>query len=338
MFRRDLLIGGAGAGSLALGGCAGAGPTRLVTPASIAESEAIEDRWRAVEAVREAIAARPRVRLDTVLDRGRSRGKLALSDDLGRRAARSLLVTGAFRDLPEDARTHPVVQHGLRAAMPEMDDAFFGVQSRLDAQTPTERADIARELRQDPELGQRVLRLLDLEASEVGASETRRLHMRALGLGVCERLHQSSEQLIGEYRSKLERVVARHGSDVEAERRLAAALGQASFAALRERTIASHEKHRAILTARRRGAATDAWTPASEPESVWTRADSVLTVGGVLLGVAVLSGVAGGLLVAGGGLGGAFLPGAILLTFGALHLLAGLIVLIVGAAMKANEE
>lgn len=331
MFRRDLLIGGAGAGSLALGACASGGPPRVVTPATIAETAAIEDRWRAVEAVREAIAARPRPRLDDVLGGGRSRGKRSLSDDLGRRAARSLLVTGAFRDLPEDARTHPMVQRGLAAAMPEMDDAFFGVQARLDAQTPTERADIARELRQDPELGQRVLRLLDLEASEVGASETRRLHMRALGLGVCERLHQSSEQLLGEYRSKLERVVARHGGEVEAERKLAAALGRASFAALRERTIASHARHQAVLVARRSGAATDAWEPPPR-EGDWTRADTVLTVGGVLLGVAAIS-TGGGFLLVGAG----SFAGAILLTFGALHLLGGLIVLIVGAAMKANE-
>jgi hypothetical protein len=332
MHRRDLLVGGTGAGSLLVGGCAAGTDPRLVTPATFAETQAIEDRWRATMAVREAISARPRMKLDDVLPRRRSEGKLSLPDDLGRKAVRSLLVTSAFRDLSEDARVHPTVQAGVHQSMPEMDEAIFGVRDRLAALTATQRADIARELRNDPELGMRVLQQLDLEASSVGAEGARRLHMRTFGMRVCERLHESSEQLLGEYSEKLERVVARHGSDAETERKLATALGERAFTDLRERSFATYERHRTVLVARaadRRRV--DGTAAAGEPETdpdAWTTQEKVLTVGGILCGFGVLLGVVALLILSSGGIAGVFVA-----TAGAVILLGGLITLIVGLAI-----
>jgi len=61
------------------------------------------------------------------------------------------------------------------------------------------------------------------------------------------------------------------------------------------------------------------------------RGSTPMTVGGILMGVAAALGIVGGVVVASGSIAGAFL-----LTGGGLLLLAGLITLIVGAAMAAG--
>jgi hypothetical protein len=335
MHRRNLLVGStlAGVGGAALAGCAPSLAVPLlgsneVGPNGLLDPKEVEARWRLVEQSRAAIAARPRMRLDTVFRDGRSAGRVSRSDDVARKAAQSLLLSGAFRDLPEEARAHPTVQASMIGAMSQFDEAMFGMKDRLDKLTPTEQADIAREFRRDPELAERVVTLLDAEAEQTGVSETRRLHMRRIGLTICNRLHQSSELLIGEYSTKMQKAVERHGSDAEIERKIAAAMGDKAFAAMRERTIRAAESYRTFEVAgaqRIRG--TDGTAPGADPNAMSSTKVTVLTVGGVFLGLGVVSGIIGGIVIATGGIAGAFV-----LTAGGVFLLVGLIMMIVGAA------
>lgn len=320
----------AGAGA-ALEGCASLGGEPLGGSAPLLlDPEEIARRWAEVERSREAILARPPLALDELLPGGRSRGRLAGGGELARKGIRSLLLAGAFRDLPEDARVHPVVQASLFDAMPEFDESVFGMKARLQELSTTERADISRELRSDPSLAERVMVLLDDEAAAVGVSDARRLHMRALGLTICDRLHQSADQLVGEYDAKLEKIAARHGSHAELERRLAASLGARAYESLRARTFraaATFAPYDVAFAQRKLG--TD-----GKPAGKSGKKKGILTAGGIALGISVLEGGTAILVAAvAGGIGGA-VPGLIIGTIAGVHFLTGLILLIVGAAIS----
>ncbi len=294
----------------------------LIDPAEI------EKEWARVEATRSAILTRPPLALDGVLRDKRSIGRLATGDELARKAMRSIFAVGAFRDLPEEGRQHPLVQDAMFAAMPEFDEAVFGMQRRIDTLTATERADISRELGKDPELAERVLGMLDSEAAQVGVSTARRLHMRRVGLTACARLHQSSDLFLGELSQKIEKVAARSGSHAEIERRVAATMGERAFSELRERTLraaASYESYRVAGVRRIPG---PDGKPVRGPGEWSDRKKAVLTAGGIVLGVGVLLGGVGGLMLI------ATFGGAFVLTVAGLAVLAGLITLIVGAAIS----
>lgn len=327
MQRREMLsVGGASASLLA--GCSpslsgvGVVGNGLLSPAEV------ELGWRRIQESREALARGPGIHLDGVLDRERSRGKRSRGEALAKKAANTLFLTGAFRDLPETGRAHPAVQHTMISAMPEIDEAVLGMRARLDTLTPTERADLSKELRRDPELAERVVALLDVEAERVGISDVRRVHLRRVGLTVCERLHQSSDHLIGEYTTKLDKIVERHGSDAEVERRLATAMGESAFQAMRERTLLAVESYRSVEVAgaqRISGGYGNA-----PPDGEWSSTKvNVLVAGAVFMGLATITGVVGAVVVAGGGFAGAFA-----LTAGGVFLLTGLILLIIGAAIS----
>ena len=343
MHRRDFMTGStlAGVSSVALSGCTSSLGSPLVGRGEglLLDPKEIEARWAEVETARAAILQRPPLKLDGVLAGGRSQGRVATGGELARKAVRSILMAGAFRDLPEEARAHPTVQDALFDAMPEIDEAVFGMKERIEALTSTERADIARELRRDPELAERVVGLLDDEAAATGVSDVRRLHMRKMGLSICARLHQSSELLIGEYHAKLEKVAAQRGSHAEIERRMAAAMGEQAFQAMRERTLRADEAYRSyeVAGARRKSDAHPVGGAfAVDPSGNGPGARIVhksakvrlLTAGGITLGIGVVLGAVGGILVASGQFAGAFV-----LTVAGLSVIAGLVVLIVGAAI-----
>lgn len=331
MERRALLIGSAAA-TLPLGlGCVSSGGATPSGPAGLADTalddprgwmsyDDVEAAWGGVLATRDALSLTSPLALDGVVRGGRSRGRVFPSEDLSRKAARTLFLSGAFRDLPEHARAHPTVQASLFGAMPEFDEALLGVKARLDALTPTERADLSRAFRDDPELAERVVALLDQEGVRAGASDARRLHLRRLGVAVCERLNQSSDALVGEYGAKLEKVYARAGTATELERKLAASMGEQAFEELRARTLEASERYQ-IAGAKRIKA------PPPPPSKT-----PIFVAGGIFLGLAAISGIAIAITAGTGGLGGG-IAAAFIGTAGGVFLLVGLILMIVGAAI-----
>ena len=320
--RRRLVVGAAAGGSL-LSACFNDGaPSQTPNASSLLLSpEEVEREWARLTKPRAALVSGTPLPLDRVLSDGRSKGRKSNADEVALSAVRTLFLSGAFRDLPETARVHPTVQATMRSAMPEFDSAIIGMKQRLDALSPTERADLAREFKRDPQLGERVLAIVDEAAADKDVSDVRRLHLRRMGLWVCERLAQSSEMLVGEYSRKMEKVFERGGTEAESERRLMASLGAASFAAMKSRIAEAEERYRVAGAMR-----------TSDPEYKRATGESdnsaLLTAGGIFMGLAGVSGIIGAVIVATGGIAGAFV-----LTAGAVFLLVGLILLIVAAAV-----
>jgi hypothetical protein len=328
MLSRRAVVASSLLGGSALGGCsANLDATRpeLSDGSLLLSPEEVEREWARLTAPREQMVPGRPLPLDSVLDGGRSKGKRGgggQSDETVLQAARTLFLTGAFKDLPETARVHPTVQDTMWNALPEFDTAILEMKSRLDALSPTERADLARELRRDPELAERVLAIVDEAASERDVSDVRRLHLRRMGLWVCDRLSHSSEVLVGEYSKKLERVYERPTTFAESERKLMARLGAESFVAMRGRLQEASELYRVA------GVASSCVGPGCAGGGSSRAGANCLIAGGVFMGLATIAGVAGGVALASGGIAGAFV-----LTAGGVFLLTGLILLIVGAAL-----
>lgn len=313
---RRTLVSLAGGGLSA--GCASAVSPNLTGGPLLLSSEEVEREWARLVAPMDSFVPGKGLRLDDVLDRGRSKGKRSRSDEVALGAVRTLFLSGAFSDLPEPSRVHPTVQDTMWQAMPSFDTAMRDVKGRLDALSPTERADLTREFRKDPGLAERVLAVVDEAARGKDVSDARRLHMRRMGLWVCDRLNHSSEMLVGEYSAKMEKVFEKPPTIAQTERKLMARLGEDAYFAMRSRVLEAEERYRVAGVAR---------TPTAGEDDKTSR--NLFIAGGVFMGLATIAGVSGAILLATAGIGGAFV-----LTAGAVFLLTGLILLIVGAALS----
>jgi hypothetical protein len=269
-----------------------------------------------------------------------------------RKSLRSLFVAGSFRDLHEDARTHPEVQERVWNAMPEMDEAVAGTTELFESMTVTERADLNRALRDDPGLAMRVVGAIDKEAAAHGVSTERRVHLRAIAAHTASRMKQSSGMLFDEYTHKVRRLAAQPGSTAEFERRLAARMGQEAFDQMRERTFASAARWQADAPSTPATGGLSVPPPpdlgddrrSREPAIDYAeRRSNKLRAGAIVLGVGVLVGLVGAIAIpfwGSGGLGGSsggvvgFSAGAF--TVGGILLLAGIITLFVGANMRKS--
>jgi hypothetical protein len=328
MLSRRAVVASSLLGGSALGGCsANLDATRpeLSDGSLLLSPEEVEREWARLTAPRDKMIPGQPLKLDPVLSGGRSAGKVGQddpTDDVVVQAIRTLFLTGAFKDLPETARVHPTVQDTMWSALPEFDGAILGMKRRLDALAPTERADLAREFRRDPEVAERVLAVIDEAASEKDVSDARRLHLRRMGLWVCDRLAHSSEMLVGEYSRKLERVYERPTTFAETERKLMARMGVEAFTAMRSRLHEAEELYRVA------GVRMVPGGPAARAAGESGAGRGPLIAGIVFMGLTGLAALTGGILLATGSLGGAFV-----LTAGGVFLLVGIILLIVGAAM-----
>jgi hypothetical protein len=150
--------------------------------------------------------------------------------ELVKKSLRSLLITGSFRDLPEEARLHPGMQERMIGSMQEMDEAVFGMTHVLSSFTPEERVRVREVLNEEPDLGMRIAESLDRGAVAAGVPAARRLHLRTLSAKLSFRLkHQPVTTLIDEYVAKVQKVAARHGYTEEMQRRIAARVTNAAL-------------------------------------------------------------------------------------------------------------
>ncbi|TKD13239.1 hypothetical protein [Polyangium fumosum] len=330
MERRDFLkvgvIGGAGTAAAGSVGCVGttgaaASPVTLVSPEEMDRFLARLDRG--LDSLKTGDS--PITSLFPKLDATDS--KVQKQDLLVRKTLRSLLLVGSFNDLPEEGRAHPGMQARMWNGMDEMDEAMLGMTSELEALTPTERADIGLRMRKDPGLGMRIVEAIDEDAARAGISMERRLHLRSIAVEACARMKQSTPLLIDEYVTKVNKVAARPVTVADFERRLVAQMGEEAFFQLRERTEAHARRWNVASTGATANDGAQQGPPAANPHG---RSNTVLAVGGILLGVGVLAMVIGGIFASGGGV--------FAVTIGAILGIAGLITLIVGAVLRATED
>jgi len=261
---------------------------------------------------------------------------------LAKKTLRSLLLVGTLSELPPEHLGHEGVQQRLRESMGEFDDAMFGMTSLLEQLSPTDRAELSQALKEDPQLGMKVMSGVDQQAAEFGVSLKQRTKLRALSTHACTRLRQSPDLMIAEYTGKMHKVAARNGGRAEAERIAAANLGSAMMwqAADGETPggLTPPPPPPPIDPNEGRGGTgsieTGAPPLANDPPLVrpaerrGPRASHVLlTTGGIALGLTAVS-IGVGYATIGG-------PGVLFFTLGAILGVSGLIVLIIGLILLA---
>jgi hypothetical protein len=291
--------------------------------------------------------------------------ELASTGELVRKSIRTLYLTGRFLDLPDTMKVHPGMQARLRAIQPEMDDAVLGMTARLERMTPEDHRRVQGHLRKDEQFGERLARLLEKTAADDGLSFQRTFGVRSATLEMSQRMAAQSPSLVVDpLVRKVRRIEAHPRTDAEESRRLAARIGEDAFWAHQERITLLHEAWATRLGSASALASNDYVWPSSAPpagaaHAVYQNDPSeplpppapgpakpssgkrVMGTGGIVMGFG-LGSVALGLICAGisaaTSTSALVIPALILgVTIGPILLVAGLIVVIVGAIMRAYE-
>ena len=340
------------AAAAAMGAQAGCAPGQRPAPASPADMASRLDPAAAealLAKIDERMAWIDRASLpDDVLPMSKmprnaaAEAELARTGPLVRKAIRTLYFTGRFLDMPAEMKVHPGVQARLRAMQPEMDDAILGMTERLEHMTPEDHSRMQDHLRNDSGFGDRLARVLERTATDDGLSFQRSFGVRSATLQLTERMSAQSPALVADpLVSKVRRIQAHPRSDAEEARRLAARVGEEAFWEHQDRLAVLHEAWMIRLgTAQAANAATTAASvPSTEPPS--SPGKNTVSTGGRMMGFG-LGSVALGLIFAGIYAATQSIPIGITalvlgVTIGPILLVAGLIVVIVGAIMRAYE-
>ena len=296
--------------------------------------------------------------------------ELASTGTLVRQSIRSLYLTGRFLDLPDTMKVHPGMQARLRAIQPEMDDAVLGMTARLERMTADDHRSVQTHLQKDDLFGERLARVLEKTASDDGLSFQRTFGVRSATLELSRRMAAQSPGLVLDpLVRKVRRIQAHPRSDAEQARVLAARVGEEAFWAHQERVALLAQAWETRLGSASALATSsyswptpaapaptptghavypgdydEAFPPSSQPPPQTTMRGAgsrVMGTGGVIMGFG-LGSVALGLILGGiaaaTSASGFIIPALVLgVTIGPILLVAGLVVVIVGAAMKAGE-
>jgi hypothetical protein len=256
---------------------------------------------------------------------------------LVRKAVRTLYLTGRFLDMPDEMKVHPGVQARLQAMQPEMDDAILGMTEHLERMTPEDHRRVQTHLRKDDLFAEHLARMLEKTASDDGLSFQRTFGVRSAALDLGQRMSaQSPALVIDPLVRKVRRIEAHPRTDAEQARVLAARIGEQAFWEHQQHVARLHEAWMIRLASADTQAAT---APAAPPPS--SPGKNTLNTGGIIMGFGAGS-VALGLIFAGLASAtstSAFIIPALVLgvTIGPILLVVGLIVVIVGAIMRASE-
>ncbi|MGD0529454.1 MAG: hypothetical protein ABSE49_30230 [Polyangiaceae bacterium] len=295
----------------------------------------------------------------------------AETDVLVRKAVRTLYMTGRFRDMPDAMKVHPGVQARLGAMQDEMDDAVLGMTDRLERMTPDDHRRVQEYLAKDDLFGERLARVLEKTASDDGLSFQHSFGLRSATLDLSARMAAQSPALVVDpLVRKVRRIEAHPRSDAEEARRLAARVGEETFWAHQERMALLHEAwqtrlgSRSALASGALASSTYVWPSSAPPQrppstaalessddeslqppvhspTQSTSGKRTQKAGLITMGFG-LGSVVAGLICAGiataPALSGFIWPALILgVTIGPILLVVGLIILIVGTAIRASE-
>jgi hypothetical protein len=276
---------------------------------------------------------------------------------LVRKSIRSLYMTGRFLDMPDEMRVHPGVQARMWDMQPEMDDAVLGMTARLERMTGDDHRRVQAYLRKDDRFGERLAKVLEGTAVEDGLSFKRSFGVRSTALQLTQRMAAQSPALVTEpIVSKVRRIEAHPRSDAEQLRRLGARVGEEAFWAHQERLALLHQGWKVRLAAAGAlesatavanagpggsGTQTAASSGSQQASSTSSPGSNTMGTGAVTMGFGAGSVTLGLIfygLYAATSASGFLIPALVLgVTIGPILLLVGLIILIVGACMKADE-
>ncbi|MCP4600512.1 MAG: hypothetical protein GY847_08265 [Proteobacteria bacterium] len=151
-------------------------------------------------------------------------------EELLRKSLRSLYMTGMFGDLPEEGQVHPGMQERVRQALPEMDEAVFGMRDYLAGITPEEASEAQDYLKDKSNPGMEMAEWLDRQGKAVGVSTQRRMQTRSMMTQVVSRLrNQPPKSIFDEYIGHVDKLATQVGSDSEMQRQMIARMGKEEF-------------------------------------------------------------------------------------------------------------
>jgi hypothetical protein len=155
---------------------------------------------------------------------------LSRENELVKKSLRSLYLAGMFGDLPDAGQVHPGMQARMKRALPEMDQAVFGMCDYLESVSDEDAETFQHVLREKSDPGMEFADWLDGKAWSAKVSTRRRLQTRALLTQTVSRLrNQPPKSMFEEYSSKTRRLAARGGSIEEMQRQMIARMGEEAF-------------------------------------------------------------------------------------------------------------
>ena len=285
---------------------------------------------------------------------------------LVRKSVRTLYMTGQFLDMSDELKMHPAVQSRMWAMQGEMDEAVLGMTTHLERMTADDHRRVQTYLQDDPDFGERLAHVLEDTAVEDGLSRQRSLGVRSSILQLAGRMSAQSPGLVVDpLVSKVRRIQARPRDDAEDARRRAARVGEEAFWESQDRIAVLHQAWTARLGPTSPFATTAAAAPAPSATggSSWasdfgstgpaatptpspkvpTAGERTVSTGGITMGFG-LGSVALGAIFAGIAAGTSSSSIALIgpalffgVTLGPILLVVGLVIVIVGLAMKASE-
>jgi len=142
---------------------------------------------------------------------------------------RSLLLVGNFSDLSLRGQVHPGMQKRLFYSAPEINSSLSELTIRIKSMSLEDRSEIQKALIEEPDLGDRILESLDLEARAVGIPIRRRKQMNRIGNRIIKRLKHSPDMLINEYIAKYDKLTTLDKTDFDYEHLLKKQIGEEEY-------------------------------------------------------------------------------------------------------------
>jgi hypothetical protein len=256
------------------------------------------------------------------------------AEQLAQKTLKAFLIATTFQSVTPEQWKEPLAVDRLQASMADLDEGVLGMTAMLEGLSDADRRRLGHHLRENPDLGMRVMGSIDEQAGRYGVSTEGRLKLRAASMNATSRLRQSPALFLTDTTTKVRKLEVRHGVSEEARRRLGASvLAMALFDQQPAEQPASGgtpsppppppdvAPEAMVTPSDARGPVPVGETPKQrQVRQLREGGVAVMTVGGIALGVT-------GLVVLGSVLTGNSLLGA---TIGILAGIAGLITLIVG--------
>lgn len=155
--------------------------------------------------------------------------RIADKDAMFRRVLGTVLVTQAFRELPEATRNEPSVQTRMWSHFDQIGSSIYELGEMMAALTPEERGRLGTTLQGDSDVAMELGEALDGHAARAGISKARRKQLKKMMAQTAFRLKSGhATTVIDEYVAKVERLAAtdeRHAQALE----LAAKLNEKAF-------------------------------------------------------------------------------------------------------------
>jgi hypothetical protein len=262
-----------------------------------------------------------------------------------RAGMRSLLLIGSFGDLPVKGQVHPAMQKRLHYSAPEIDSTFMNLKNKLESMSPESCDEVKSILKGEPDLGDRIIESLDLEAQLIGVPSRRRRQMRRMGNRVIKRLRHSPELLINEYILKYEKLNYLYESDTDMDHVMQKHMGDQEFKDRHQKAeFAAFEWQKANLPHSPIGYTSLVnqnvhQEPSKEDKEPKKKRISTLGIGAIMTGAGWLLVGLGTLIGTDEGVGAVIAGVGVVfgVTIGPITMLIGLIMLIVQSSKKSKE-